>query len=120
MSDILTPQFPSASSEEWIWFELLLPDGYRHVGAVERPDSTGQCCGHGEMYDLGQNAEGLFRLFRRGLGEFENSHNRGEPLSDDDLRGFGLTRSQSPFDDAPDDDFGDFSSLSPINLIKGV
>ena len=114
MSDILFPRFPSESYDGWIGFEMILPNGFRHVASVERPDSDGNVCGKGEMYDLGQNAEGLFRLFRRGNGVLENSHvGLGEPLSDQDLAGFGLTRKQSPLD--PEE--GDYSSLCKSNLI---
>ena len=114
MSDILLPQFPSESYEGWVGFEMVLPLGFRHVASVERPDSDGNVCGRGEMYDLGQNAEGLFRLFRRANGVLENSHiGRGESLSDQDLVGFGLTRADSPLD--PEE--GDYSSLCRSNLI---
>jgi hypothetical protein len=71
----------------------------------------------GEIYDLGQNAEGKFRLFRRGTGEFECSHvGNGEPLSDTDLAGFGLTREQCPFE--PGDQDGEYSSLCKTHLIN--
>jgi hypothetical protein len=116
--DILLPKYPEVSYEGWIGFEWILPAGYRHVASVERPDSDGQCSGKGEIYDLGQNAEGKFRLFRRGRGELENSHvGRGEPLSDVDLAGFGLTREQCVSE--PEDflNEGEFSSLCRSNLL---
>ena len=114
MSEILLPQYPSESYEGWVGFEMILPNGYRHVASVERPDADGNVCGKGEVWDLGQNAEGLFRLFRRGKGVLENSHvGNGEALSDQDLIGFGLTREDSPLD--PEE--GDYSSLCKSNLI---
>lgn len=114
MPDIHIPHFPSVSYEGWVGFEMILPNGYRHVASVERPDADGNCCGKGEMFDLGQNAEGKFRLFRRNNGVLENSHvGNGEALSDQDLQGFGLTRADSPLD--PDE--GDYSSLCKSNLI---
>jgi hypothetical protein len=84
------------------------------VASVQRPSPDGNVM-TGEIYDLGQNAEGNFRLFRRGTGEFENSHVSGEPLSDTDVAGFGLTREQCPFE--PDDDCGEYSSLCKTHLI---
>jgi hypothetical protein len=108
MTDILIPMFPTASYDGWVGFEFTLPYGYRHVASVERPDASGNMCGKGEIWDLGQNAEGKFRLFRRGTGEFENSHvAKGEPLSDVDLVGFGLTRSQVQYEPG-DEDYGDY------------
>jgi hypothetical protein len=100
-------------------FEWILPHGYRHVASVERPSADGNVLGQGEIYDLGQNAEGIFRLFRRGTGEFENSHvGKGETLSDIDLAGFGLTRKQSPYQPGDFEYLGDFSSLCTSNLIN--
>lgn len=111
MADILFPQYPSESFDGWVSFELILPNGYRHVAVVERPN--------GEPWDLGQNAEGTFRLFRRATGELENSHvGRGEPLSSVDLAGFGLTRDQSPYLPGDLEDEGMYSSLNRSNLIK--
>lgn len=119
MTDILIPHFPKASSEDWMMFEWILPHGYRHVASVERPSADGNVLGQGEIYDLGQNAEGIFRLFRRGTGEFENSHvGKGETLSDIDLAGFGLTRKQSPYQPGDFEYLGDFSSLCTSNLIN--
>ena len=106
--DILLPHYPEASYEGWVGFEFLLPAGFRMVASVERPD--------GSVYDLGQNADGIYRLFRRATGEFENSHCKGESLSDLDLQGFGLTRDQSPHDDVETE--GNFSSLCLSNLIR--
>lgn len=117
MTSILLPQFPDISYEGWVMFEHVLPNGYRHVASVERPDADGNVCGKGEVYDLGQNAEGKFRLFRRGDGVLENSHvGRGEPLSDDDLAGFGLTRGQVQYE--PDELCGDYSSLNRTTLLE--
>jgi hypothetical protein len=114
--DIIIPEFPKESYEGWMQFQLVLPNGYRHVGVVERPSADGNVLGKGEVYDLGQNAEGHFRLFRRLKGHLDNSHDmRGEPLSDVDLAGFGLTRAQSPYDDPSED--GEYSSLNKSHLI---
>lgn len=99
----------------WEWCELTLPNGYRMVGSVERPTSDGNVLGNGDMYDLGQNAEGQFRLFRRSTDPWTlNSHNKGEVLSDIDLAGFGLTRSQSQ---ERIEENGEFSSLCRSNLL---
>jgi hypothetical protein len=117
--DILLPVYPEASYEGWIGFEFILPNGYRHVASVERPASDG-VMGHGEMWDLGQNAEGKFRLFRRGTGEVENSHiGRGEPHSDVDLKGFGLTADQIAYEPGEVEWAGSFSTLCKSNLIVG-
>ena len=116
---ILIPQYPQASSEDWVMFEWILPAGFRHVASVTRPSSDGNILAQGEIYDLGQNAEGVFRLFRRGTGQFENSHvGRGETLSDVDLAGFGLTRDQSPFQPGDLEHEGEFSSVCLTNLIN--
>lgn len=116
---ILLPKYPEASSEDWIMFEWILPHGFRHVASVERPSSDGNVLGKGEIYDLGQNAEGVFRLFRRGTGEYENSHvGQGETLSDTDLAGFGLTRAQSPYQPGDFEYEGDFSSICTTNLVN--
>jgi hypothetical protein len=118
MSDILIPKYPQASCEDWIAFEWVLPNGYRHVASVERPDADGNVMGKGEIYDLGQNAEGLYRLFRRGTGQLENSHiGRGEPLSDTDLVGFGLTRAECPYQPGDLEYLGEYSSLCISNHI---
>jgi len=116
---ILIPQYPQASCEDWIMFEWILPHGFRHLASVERPSADGNVLGKGEIYDLGQNAEGICRLFRRGTGEFENSHvGRGETLSDIDLAGFGLTRVQSPFQPGDFEHEGEFSSVCRTNLVN--
>jgi hypothetical protein len=110
MTDLLIPRYPSISSTDWVGLELVLPKGYRMVAVVDRPDGTTE--------DLGQNAAGEFRLFRRLTGVLENSHDqRGHPLSDEDLAGFGLSRDQCPI--YPDDvqAEGDFSSVVRSNLI---
>jgi len=118
MALILIPHHPPISYEGWYGFEHILPNGFRHVASVERPDSDGNVLGKGEILDLGQNAEGQYRLFRRGKGELENSHvGRGEPLSDVDLAGFGLTRDQSRFEPGDFEAEGDYSTLCKSNLI---
>jgi hypothetical protein len=117
VTDIIVTQYPSESYEGWLQMQLVLPNGYRHVGVVERPSADGNVLGKGEIYDLGQNAEGRFRLFRRGKGHLDCSHDmRGEPLSDADLAGFGLTRAHSPYDDEVNE-AGEFSSLNKSHLI---
>lgn len=100
-------------------FAWVLPNGYRHVASVMRPSPSGNAAAmDGEIYDLGQNAEGKFRLFRRGTGELETSHiGRGEPLSDTDLQGFGLTREQCPFQPGDLEYEGEYSSLCKSHLI---
>lgn len=119
MSDILIPHFPEASFEGWLQMEWILPNGYRHVASVERPTADGNVLGKGEIYDLGQNNEGKFRLFRRGTGQFENSHiGNGEPLSDVDLAGFGLTRAQCPYLPGDHEWAGDYSSLCMSHLLQ--
>ena len=116
--EILLPKYPEASSEDWLMFEWVLPHGFRHVASVERPSTDGNCL-KGEVWDLGQNAEGIFRLFRRGTGEFENSHvGKGEALSDIDLLGFGLTRKQSPYQPEDFEYEGEFSSICATNLVN--
>ena len=118
--DILIPKWPEASYDGWLAVELILPDGYVHRGSVERPLADGNIVsGRGEMWDLGQNQEGKFRLFKRGTGEFEFGHvGKGVPLSPADLAGFGLTREDSPY--LPGDfltEEGDYSGLSPKTII---
>ena len=116
---LLLPNYPSASYEGWVMMELVLPHGFRHVASVERPDADGNCCGKGEVWDLGQNAEGKFRLFRRGTGELENSHvGWGDPLSDDDLIGFGLTRDQVHYLPGEVGFEGEYSSLNRSHLLE--
>lgn len=95
--------------------QFLLPNGYRHVASVQRHDCSGGASG--EVWDLGQNAEGMFRLFRRGVGQFENGHiGLGDAVSDEDMAGFGLTREQCPFEPG-DEGYGEFSSLCKSNLL---
>jgi hypothetical protein len=120
MTDILIPRYPGISYCDWIGVEVILPNGYQHRGSVERPLADGNIVsGKGEMWDLGQNQEGKFRLFRRGTGEFEFSHvGNGVPLSPADLAGFGLTREDSPY--LPGDSVteeGDYSGLSPKTIL---
>jgi len=118
MMEIIQAKYPDISCEDWIMIEHVLPHGYRHVASVERPDSDGNVCGKGEVWDLGQNAEGTFRLFRRGSGILENSHiGKGEPLSDADLIGFGLTRAQCPYLPGDVEFEGDYSALCRTNLV---
>jgi len=101
---------------EWEVLLQTLPDGYRHVGSVERPTADG---GPGEMYDLGQNAEGNFLLFRRLTDPFAlNSHAKGERLSPVDLAGFGLLPHQSQDDARFAEEEGEYSSLCRSNLIR--
>lgn len=116
--DILFPKYPEISYEGWLMLEHVLPNGYRHVASVERPSSDGNVLGKGEIWDLGQNNEGKFRLFRRGTGMFENSHiGNGDPLSDTDLLGFGLTREQCPYMPGDFEYEGDYSSLCKTHLL---
>jgi hypothetical protein len=114
VTDILIPQYPGASFGDWVEIEMLLPNGYRMVACVVRPDGT--------TYDLGISPEGYYRMFRRGRGEFENSHYpHGEPLSDVDLQGFGLTRAQCPAGDLENEgDYADVVSPMMKTLLKGV
>jgi hypothetical protein len=116
MTDILIPCYPSASYGDWVAIEVLLPNGYQMVACVVRPDGT--------TYDLGMNSEGQYRMFRRGCGEFENSHYaHGEPLSDVDLAGFGLSRAQCPYLPGDFEAEGDYADVvSPVvkTLLKGV
>jgi hypothetical protein len=108
--EILIPQYPEASTEDWVAIELVLPRGYKMRAAVKRPDGT--------IEDLGQNAAGEFRLFRRRTGELENSHEQlGHALSDVDLAGFGLTREQCPILPGDLESEGEFSSVARSNLI---
>lgn len=94
---------------QWEMTTITLPAGFRMVASVERPD--------GDMYDLGQNAEGQFRLFRRKTDPWLiYSHGKPEVLSDIDLAGFGLTREQS-FEPERVEEDGEFSSLCRSNLI---
>lgn len=114
--DILFPKFPDISHEGWLMLEHVLPSGYRHVASVARPDANGDEM-RGEIYDLGQNAEGKFRLFLRGTGVLDSSHvGRGEPLSPEDLAGFGLQKEQVHY--YPDEVIGRFSSINQTMLVN--
>jgi len=116
MMDILIPKYPEASFEGWPQMEFILPNGYRHVASVHRPDGSGYTM-RGQVWDLGQNAEGKFRIFRRGTGQFENGHiAKGEAVSDEDMAGFGLTREQCPFEPG-DEGYGVYSSICKTNLL---
>lgn len=104
---------------QWEMVQVQLPDGYRIVGSVDRPCSDGNVMTPGDTYDLGQNAEGQFRLFRRSKDPWTlNSHAKGEILSDVDLAGFGLTRSQSCEEAEQAEQEGNFSSLCKSHLIE--
>ena len=90
----------------------MIRDGYRLVGTVDRPDGT--------IDDLGQNAEGQFRIFRRSTDPWAfYSHERGRVLSDQDLQGFGLSRRDSyePTEPEAVQAEGEYSSLHRSNLI---
>ena len=93
----------------WEIVQKTLPAGFRFVATVDRPN--------GDIYDLGQNNEGQFRLFRRCTDpQLMNSHHpKGEILSDTDLVGFGLSREQSC--DSVNGD-GQYSGLCISNLIS--
>ena len=93
----------------WEMIEVALPGGYRMVATVDRPN--------GDVYDLGQNNEGQFRLFRRRTDPYAlNSHGKGEILSDVDLAGFGLFRDQSCEPERAAEE-GSFSSLCRSHFI---
>lgn len=94
---------------EWEVVIKTLPDGFRMVATVDRPD--------GDIYDLGQNAEGKFALFRRSTDPWSfYSHGKAERLSDQDVAGFGLLRAVCY---EPDSlvEHGEFSSLCRSHLI---
>lgn len=116
MTDILIPHHAPISYPDWFGLELILPQGYRMVACVERPDGT--------AYDLGRNSAGEHRLFRRLTGtEFENSHcQKGEPLSETDLQGFGLTRDQCPVLPGDLENEGDYAPVADHlkAILKGV
>lgn len=96
---------------EWEVVEKTLPGGFRLVATVDRPN--------GDIYDLGQNAEGKFALFRRLTDPYSwYSHAKAERLSDTDVAGFGLLRAVCV--DVPEEaieENGDYSSLCRSNLI---
>ena len=73
----------------------------------------------GEMWDLGQNAEGNFLLFRRLTDPFSlYSHAKGEKLSAVDLAGFGILPNQSRDMRRLAEDEGEYSSLCTTNMLK--
>jgi hypothetical protein len=97
------------NEELWECVPITLPYGFRMVATVDRPG--------GDIYDLGQNAEGQFRLFRRKRDPFLfYSHGKPEILSDLDLAGFGLSRSDSCEPERAEEE-GEFSSLCRSHLI---
>ena len=118
MELIIPKKLNFSTDPEWEVLLVQLPNGYRHVASVERPTSDGNVLGRGEMYDLGQNAEGNFLLFRRLTGPFESySHAKGEKLSPTDLIGFGLLPHQSQDDVILAEESGEYSSLARSNLV---
>lgn len=98
------------NEELWEVCEKTLPRGFRLVGVVDRPDGT--------TYDLGQNAESKFALFRRCTDPFSlNSHyDKPERLSEEDLIGFGLLRSVC-YEPGDIEDSGEYSSLCKTHLL---
>lgn len=87
----------------------LLPHGFRMVGS---------CTKGGDPYDLGQNAEGKFALFRRSTDpETFYSHGPAEKLTPEDMAGFfGMNiPGVSIGDPAEEDD--EYSSLCKSNLV---
>ena len=98
---------------EWEIVEKTLPNGFRLVATVDRPN--------GDIHDLGQNAEGKFALFRRLTDPFFwHSHGKAERLSDADVAGFGLLRAVC-FDpetsDVDTEEHGEYSSLCRSHFI---
>lgn len=98
------------NEEQWEVVEKTLPRGFRLVGVVDRPDGT--------VYDLGQNAEGKFALFRRCTDPFAlNSHyDKPERLSDEDVRGFNLLRAVC-YEPGDHEEHGEYSSLCTTHLL---
>jgi hypothetical protein len=95
------------STGDWEMVEKTLPQGFRHVATVDRPN--------GDIFDLGQNAEGQFAMFRRSVDPWLfYSHGKAERLSDEDVQGFGLLRAVC-YD--PPEDQGEFSSLCKSHLL---
>jgi hypothetical protein len=101
---------------EWEVVLKTLPNGFRMVATVDRPN--------GDIYDLGQNAEGKFALFRRCDPKIDPfsfySHGPAERLSDIDVAGFGLLRAvcfepEQVAEVAESD--GEYSSLCRSHLI---
>lgn len=94
----------------WEIGEKTMPNGFRLVATVDRPD--------GDVYDLGQNAEGKFALFKRNADPWGWwSYGKAERLSDADLAGFGLLRASCV---EPDEihEWGEHSSLCKSNFIE--
>lgn len=98
---------------EWEVVEKTLPGGFRMVATVDRPN--------GDIYDLGQNAEGKFALFRRCDPKIDAysfySHGPAERLSDIDVTGFGLLRAVC-FEPGDLENEGEYSSLCRSHLIQ--
>ena len=84
---------------------------YRLIASVDRED--------GSIDDLGQNAAGDFRLFRRSTDPWTlNSHAPGRILSPDDYVGFKLgARGYTRDEVCRAEEDGEFSSLCKSNLI---
>lgn len=103
-------QFRDKNGSDWEVSVKQLPDGFRHVATVDRPN--------GDIEDLGQNAEGKFALFRRLDDPFSfYSHGKMQRLSDEDILGFGLLRAVCVESGDMEDD-GMFSSLCKTQLVK--
>jgi len=85
MAELLIPKHGNlVTPDGWEIVEKTLPYGFRHLGTAEFPSNT--------VYDIGQNAAGEFRKFRRSNDPWTlNSHAaKGESLSPEDLAGLGL------------------------------
>lgn len=101
-------QFRDIHGSDWEVTEKKLPDGFRIVATVERPN--------GDVEDLGQNAEGKFALFRRLTDPFSfYSHGKPQRLSDVDVEGFGLLRAVCFEGDTESD--GNYSSLCKTHIV---
>ena len=101
---------PDTKSNVWEVVEKTLPQGFRHVATVDRPN--------GDIYDLGQNAEGKFAIFRRSTDPWLfYSHGKAERLSDEDMQGFGLLR-ETCYEPETITDEGMFSSLCKSHLLQ--
>lgn len=108
MTDIFMPGSGDFREfDGWVQEVLTLPGGYRHVAVYESPE--------GEMWDLGQNAEGNFLMFRRQTtAGLDGSHVRkGEKVPPEHMLGFGLM----PWQSNDDPQFGEFSSLNKTQLL---
>jgi hypothetical protein len=98
------------TGQQWEVVEKTLPGGFRMVATVDRPN--------GDIYDLGQNAEGKFALFRRLTDPFSfYSHGKAERLSDIDVAGFGLLRAVCFEPPEGIEEQGEYSSLCTSHLI---